>query len=417
MKTLSYAAYGFLGLPLAMAALPVYVQIPAYYTAELGLPLAGTGLVLFFARLVDTLQDPLLGRMIDQRKRDIVLWLLAATLLLAMSFYGLWLPPLTAADQQNSLLMWLGAMLIVAYTAHSMINIAYLSWGARIAPPSATVSSVSSVSLLGASAWREGMGLFGVVIASLIPSLILLGSPEQIIGRLTIYALSFAALLGIGIAALLTLAPKWQHHRDDTNVSLKTALANPQFRRLLPIYFLNSLSVSIPATLAIFFINDRISAPQLTGYFLASYFLAGAAGLPVWIILAKRIGTVKAWKLGMSLAIIGFLSAVFLGAGDTVAYFFVCIASGLALGADLALPPVLLAEIIPENQAPASFYGVWTLLGKLALAISGLTLPILSFFAYRPGEANHSGSLLILYAALPCILKLFAMRSLHRYSK
>ena len=34
------AAYGGLGLPLAMAALPVYVQAPAYYAGTLGLPLA-----------------------------------------------------------------------------------------------------------------------------------------------------------------------------------------------------------------------------------------------------------------------------------------------------------------------------------------------------------------------------------------
>ena len=33
-------AYGLLGLPLAMAALPVYVQIPAYYSSNLGVALA-----------------------------------------------------------------------------------------------------------------------------------------------------------------------------------------------------------------------------------------------------------------------------------------------------------------------------------------------------------------------------------------
>ena len=39
--TMPLAAYGALGLPLAMAALPVYVQAPAYYAGTLGLPLAG----------------------------------------------------------------------------------------------------------------------------------------------------------------------------------------------------------------------------------------------------------------------------------------------------------------------------------------------------------------------------------------
>ena len=423
------ACYGFLGLPLAMAALPVYVQIPAYYTTQLGLPLASTGLVLFFARIVDTVQDPLLGKIIDKRKHAIAKWFIFASLLLAVAFYGLWQPPITlglGGANTNLLLAWLGIMLIVAYTAHSMINIAYLAWGARLANTRSELTSDSTLdstldsasntaTLLGGAAWREGLGLVGVILASLIPSFIMLGRPEQINTGLTYYALGFAALLAIGMIGLLRGAPKWQMHQQDVTVSLREALSNQKFRRLLPIYFINSVSVSIPATLSIFFINDRIQAPHLAGYFLASYFIAGALGLPVWIILAKRIGTILAWKLGMAIAIISFIGAAFLSGGDTISYVLVCIASGLALGADLALPPVLLAEIIPADQAPASYYGMWTLLAKLALALSGLALPLLSLLSYQPGQAANSGGLVLLYAALPCILKLFAMRSLHRY--
>lgn len=411
------ACYGFLGLPLAMAALPVYVQIPAYYTTQLGLPLASTGLVLFFARMIDTLQDPVLGRIIDRRKQNIGSWLIVATLFLAMAFYGLWQPPIeTGLGGANStlLLMWLGVMLVVAYTAHSMINIAYLSWGARLADTSSSASASSN--LLGAAAWREGLGLLGVILASLIPSFIVLGLPAEINTRLTAYAIGFTALLVLGVISLLRWAPKWQQDSGDTNVNLRTALANEKFRRLLPIYLLNSLSVSIPATLALFFIADRIQAPQLTAYFLALYFIAGAVGLPAWTVLARRLGTVKAWKLGMLLAILSFIGAAFLTSGDLLPYMLVCVASGLALGADLALPPVLLAEIIPKNQAPASYYGIWTLLGKLALALSGLALPALSLLEYQPGQFTHTGSLVILYAVLPCLLKLFALRSLQRYS-
>src|SRR5450830_608442 len=76
---LSYAAYGLLGLPLAMSALPIYIQAPAYYTGHLGLALAGTGWVLFLSRLVDTLQDPWLGRCIDRlHGLRLKVWLMAA---------------------------------------------------------------------------------------------------------------------------------------------------------------------------------------------------------------------------------------------------------------------------------------------------------------------------------------------------
>ena len=53
-RTAQLAAYGAMGLPLAMVALPIYVQAPAYYTARLGMPLSTAGLILFLTRLVDT---------------------------------------------------------------------------------------------------------------------------------------------------------------------------------------------------------------------------------------------------------------------------------------------------------------------------------------------------------------------------
>ena len=91
--TMPLAAYGALGLPLAMAALPVYVQAPAYYAGTLGLPLATTGMVLFAARLVDTVQDPWLGRWIDRLagagRLHGVLWAAAAGLALGFTLKGL----------------------------------------------------------------------------------------------------------------------------------------------------------------------------------------------------------------------------------------------------------------------------------------------------------------------------------------
>ena len=54
-------AYGALGLPLAFAALPLYVHVPRLYTEALGLPLAGVGAVLLAARAVDAVSDPLIG--------------------------------------------------------------------------------------------------------------------------------------------------------------------------------------------------------------------------------------------------------------------------------------------------------------------------------------------------------------------
>ena len=197
-----YLAYGLLGMPLAMAALPVYLQVPAYYTSHLGLAIGSTGWVLFLARLFDTVQDPWLGRCIDRLSRSrLRLWMLGAALLLGLSFAGIWLPPTPLRHHSAALLAWLGGMLMLVYLAHSMLNIAYLAWGARL--------STRGDGLLDAAGLRESAGLIGAVIASVTPSLILAGA-ASIERQLLVYAGGFALVLGVSLAALLYGAPPWR---------------------------------------------------------------------------------------------------------------------------------------------------------------------------------------------------------------
>mgnify|MGYP007105318855 CR=1 FL=1 len=54
-------AYGLLGLPLAFAALPLYVVLPHYYASNLGLPLASVGALLLLVRLIDAYWAETLG--------------------------------------------------------------------------------------------------------------------------------------------------------------------------------------------------------------------------------------------------------------------------------------------------------------------------------------------------------------------
>ncbi|WP_282099182.1 MFS transporter [Deefgea sp. CFH1-16] len=316
ISPLAYASYGLLGLPLAMAALPVYVQIPAFYSGQLGLALGLTGWVLFLARLVDTFQDPLLGRWIDRLNGNISTWFWGSAALLALAFLGLWLPPVPTGNTMY-LALWLAAMLIAAYTAHSMLNIAYLTWGARIDAGAST----SDQGLLGAAAWREGAGLLGVILASVIPSWIMSRPAAAALNsNLSYYSIAFAAILLLAVSVLLKFAPAWQRAKGTATAPSWRATwalmkAHQGFRQLLPPYFLNAISVAIPSTLALFFINDRLQAPSYAGAFLASYFIAAAIGLPLWVMAAKKNRRFMRLALGHGVGDCGILLRGHLGRG------------------------------------------------------------------------------------------------------
>ena len=411
-------SYGLLGLPLAFVALPLYVILPNYYAKQFGMPLATLGAILLGARLFDAVIDPLLGRLSDRLFADsasAVLRLGAlASVVLAVGFALLFFP---LVSSPNALIAWAAVVLVVTYAAYSALSVSHQSWGAMLGGDEVQRSRIV--------AWREGLGLVGVVLASITP--VVLGLPAST-------AIFFIALLLEWLA--WTRAP-----RPVAAVTVRTigtigtigtqAPANlmwlpfhqPAFRALLAVFLLNGIASAVPATLVLFFIQDRLQAPQsMEPLFLGSYFLSAALSIPLWLAIVKRLGLARSWLAGMFLAIAVFGWAIQLGAGDTTAFLVVCALSGVALGTDLALPGAMLAGVIQKagqsGQAEGAYFGWWNFATKLNLALAaGLALPLLGMFGYAPGarDAQALSALAIAYCVLPCVLKTAAAACLYLF--
>ncbi|MGQ3116558.1 MAG: MFS transporter [Hydrogenophaga sp.] len=229
-----------------------------------------------------------------------------------------------------------------------------------------------------------------------------------------------AVALAVGLL-LLAAAPR-PAAMAEAPVPLALAWRAPEFRRLLAVFLLNGIAAAVPATLLLFFIDDRLQLPASQGLFLASYFAAAVISLPLWLRVIARLGQARAWGLGMLLSIATFAWAAALGAGDHGGFLAVCIASGAALGADLAVPGALLAGVIQRaglaGRAEGAFFGWWNAATKLNLAVAaGLALPLLQALGYAPGQRDPQAlqALTIAYCLLPCALKLAAAALLYRH--
>ena len=403
--------YGALGLPLAFVALPLYVYMPAYYAEQFGAPLAALGAVLLLVRIFDAVTDPLMGYAADHllamsRSRRLLAMGLGCVVLL-LGFLGLFFPP--ASLRQGSVLLgWCAAMLVVAYLAYSILSITHQAWAARLQGGDLSQSRWVS--------WREAATLVGVVLASVLPSVAGMPVTTTVLGFALV--LSWLALRGApqpvplpcGNADAPDAAPAGLTWRRLTQPWRGAA-----FRGLLGVFLLNGIASAIPATLLLFFVNDRLQAPGFEGMFLAAYFVCAAASLPLWLKVVARIGLGAAWMSGMLLSVASFAGAALLGAGDVWPFLLICAASGLALGADLAFPTPLLARVIRHDGASAglegAYFGWWNSASKLNLALAaGLVLPLLQWLGYSPGQQSVRGlvALGLAYAVVPCILKLLA---------
>jgi GPH family glycoside/pentoside/hexuronide:cation symporter len=410
-------AYGVFGLPLAFAALPIYIHLPRLYGEFLAMPLTVLGAILLMARLVDAFIDPLLGSFSDRWQRARPLSGRRSLILLTLPAFGLgvWLllnPPRGAG------VAWLSGTLALTYLGFSLLTITYQAWGADLA------ASTDNRSRLTAS--REGFGLVGVMLAATLPTWL---SPElprglALLALLFVPLLSASALVSVlGTRGMASQMPAASTNTDPTPSvwhNLRATLAHRALRRLLIVFTVSGIAAALSATLVMFFVADVLGAPDQSGAFLATYFAAGLCGLPLWVRWARWRGTLVAWRDGMLLACLAFSAAPFLGLGDTTAFFVICVLSGLALGADLVLPSTHLAELSARSpRATATYFGVWNFATKLNLALAaGIALPLLAAVGYAPGNTeptNNVAALALFYGGLPLLGKLMAVTLLYRW--
>jgi Na+/melibiose symporter-like transporter len=408
-------AYGALGLPLAMAALPIYVHVPKLYAEATGMSLGLLGGLLLAARLLDAGVDPLLGVWSDRTPRRQRLILLALPFL-ALGMLALLHPP--AAGSGLSAPLWMLLAMAATYFGFSLASIAYQAWGAELGRDAGQRTRLV--------ASREGFGLLGVVLAAALPGLL----SSDLAQGLSWLAWGFLPLLFL-LATMTLLASPPSQPRLPANVqwqlALRQALQDRRFRYLLTVFVLNGIAAALPATLVLFFIADVLQAESWSGAFLSIYFVSGVAFLPLWVSLARRFGRVPVWVAAMLLAVISFVWAWGLGVGDVWPFAVVCLLSGAALGADLTLPAALLAEITEggdsasQRQAQAGgYFGWWNLVAKLNLALAaGLALPLLDLAGYRPGAVNADAvvALSAVYCLLPLLFKAVAITLAWRWRK
>ena len=392
-------AYGLLGMPLAFAALPIYVHVPRFYAQTAGLELALIGFTLLAMRLLDAGIDPWLGWLADRLPRPRLL--LAALLPLTLGFLALFNPPDGGAT------LWLVGSLALTYLGFSSATIALQAWGADLGSDSTERTRLTAA--------REGFALLGVVLAAALPTWLAtdLNEGVQRLSWLLPPLLVFAAWISLRYSG-----PSSPQFAPPVSllISLREVFSDRAFRRLLIVFMANGIAAALPATLFLFFVADVLQNAAASGPLLALYFIAGAASLPLWVRLAVHQGRVRAWLLAMGGALLAFAGAGLLVAGDVIPFAVICVASGMALGADLALPAAIAADIGERRGQAGTCFGAWNFVAKHNLALAaGLALPLLGFLGYVPGTGEGLSALSFAYAFLPLAFKLLAAILLWRW--
>ena len=244
---LSFAVFAAM---LATAGLPLYIHAPKFYVDEYGVSLAALGTGLFALRLLDVVQDPLLGRLatIWRAKRGVTVSIAACVMAGAM--LGLFaLSPMTGP------LWWFALMLTLVFSAFSYLTICFYAEGVS------TAGLLDGQGHIKLARWRETGALMGICAASVAPI---------VIGGYGGFAVAFA---GLTFVALWAMRREWRGEVVLANTGFAGVLSDAVARRLLMVALVNAAPVAVSSTLFLFFVESRLEAPGWDGPFLLLFFL------------------------------------------------------------------------------------------------------------------------------------------------
>jgi len=386
---------------LAAAGLPIYIHAPKFYYDEYGISLTTMASVLFLLRLLDVFQDPFLGWLASILHQSRGILVIIAGAIMSFGMIGLF-----AVPPQFLPAIWFAIMLALVFSSFSLLTIVFYAQGVDKAGNSPENTHIRI------AAWRETGALIGVCFAAIAPTVLALRTSVPF----AFFSVLFAAAT---LVALLAMRKEWVSSPKRVSFGYGMILRDPVARRLLLVAFLNASPVAITSTLFLFFVESRLQAPGYDGPFLLLFFLAAAISTPFWGAIAARYSAQAVLLAAMLLAIAAFSFAIFLQAGDIWQFAIICIISGTALGADMTLLPSIFAARIAKFSYDADqAFAIWSFVTKLTLAIAAITvLPLLQVSGLEfglPAPESALRMLTVLYAVLPCLLKLLAFLLLYK---
>jgi glycoside/pentoside/hexuronide:cation symporter, GPH family len=440
-------AYSTNQLPLNMAALPVVLNVSHFYGEVLKVPLGIMGLIFIAARVIDAIQDPVIGLISDKfthrGPRGRLTFVALMLPLMIGGFYMLFHPPEALFVQPTLLALWLFVALFIVHLGYAGVSISYHAHGAELTDDYNERTRVT--------VGREVFGLMGMTLAVVLPTIFTARLGDHA-GYVYMGLIFIPIALAFALPTLLWSPPSVhppvvrenpeihvRYFRDwlvslapvlarptrnmENSTSLKTLvpffapMKNRLFRRLLLVFIINGSALGVAVSVMLFYVEHVLKGNKTqAGIILLVYFGAAALSVPMWLLLSRRYTKTLGWFIAMVMTVVAMSLAVFLGAGDFALFLPIAVITGLGIGADYGLPPSVLADIInaPEGKDTqgdtGAYFGLWALSTKLATAIGAAgSLPVAALLGFNPSRGEYSSTaLIVVYIALPVVIKIVA---------
>jgi GPH family glycoside/pentoside/hexuronide:cation symporter len=384
------------------------------------------GGVLTIARILESLDDPLIGYWSDRtnsRWGRRLPFILGGTPLWALLFVLLFLPPVAGPSTGNVVYLF------------GLVLVFYLSSNLSGAPIEALLPTIARrpddrVSI---ATWQLLFGVTGAVVGLALSSLLV-----EFAGFTTMAITVAAIALVVRYVSAFAI---WPYARADNQPStpglwlaVRQTLTNKEFLAFMPSFVLFQVGLQMLTALMPFFVEAVLPNVELLGYNgdentgVFTFALTGTvivgmvSAVPFYRRLARRRGKAGAYRVAMLAAAGWFPVLFFAGFVPVVPEFPQSIVAvfiaGMATTGVFLFPGIITADIVDydatrtDTRREAMFYGTQNLLEKFATAFS----PLIFALVLLAGESESNPLGVRLIGPVAGLLVLVAYLSFRRYT-
>jgi glycoside/pentoside/hexuronide:cation symporter, GPH family len=411
-------AFSLPSLPLAALGLPLVVQLPNHYAANLGLEVGLVGLVFMLARVCDIGIDVGIGLAMDQTRTRFGRfspWLLACAPVVMVGAWFLFMA------QPGVSAIYLVSALFVTYFGFSMGSLSQMSLGATL---SDNYHERSRVFVF----WQV-FNVIGMLLALAIPVIITKMGGTQIKG---IQGMGWFIIILLPIGSLVAafFAKEEQPKADAKKTSLADMLSllkSQACRKLLIADIILIFGSGVTGALFLFYFDAVKGYGSASQALLLIYFIAGLVGAPIWTFLARRLGKHVSLICACLFASTTQPMIMLLPVNNFPVAAAGMAFAGLVYTSAAYLLRAMMADVGDEDllrtgqDRTGLLYALVTLTGKGGYALAvGITYLALSLIGYdaKLGGANSANSiqgLTILFIAIPVVTSLVGALILRGY--
>ncbi len=421
VPTTSILIYSSPVLGVFMASMLVNFYLLKFSTDVLLIAPATIGFLLLIARVWDAVTDPAAGWLSDRtntplgRRRP---WFLGAALPLGGSIVMLWSPP---ADLEGTpLTLWIGAAILLFYTAYTAFRVPHIAMGAELSR-----GYHDRTRVFGIMQMVESVGMLAA--AGVLVFLEQAEDPRAFARTLALGMGAFAtALIVVAAWRLRERAEFLGRGGSSPWRSFRDVVSNPHSRILIGVFFLEQLGFGALVALLPYLSDYVLHTPGSTGIYLFGAIGAALLSIPLWISLSRRFGKIRIWRLSIVAKSVLFAMAFFLGAGDFIPMLLIATLFGVMNGCGSVVGPSLKADVVDWDEAETgerkegSYFAAWNFVQKAAGGVAiwaiGVTLAMTGFVPNMPQSEDTLLGMRSLASVAPSLLHILALILMLRFS-